>query len=391
MIKRILSKTDKRCLYKFMYNMVFKGMISFARYRKRLKSGAFFPAFTFISVTDDCNLECQGCWVTHKTKNARMSPETLNRIIEENKAKGSYFFGILGGEPLLYRPLLDVLKKHSDCYFQLFTNGTLLTPVMAEELRKLGNITPLISFEGDEMNADIRRRGKNIYSRTLEAVENATQAGLITGVAISVCKSNIEMALSESFLESLVRKNVSYLWYYIYRPVGADSSVELALDASEIQKLREHMVNIRSTADLVIIDAYWDQDGNGLCPAATGLSHHINASGFVEPCPVIQFATHNVENSPLETIYRESEFLSELRKEIPGKTSGCIVMEDPAWLVQKVNSSHAKDTSGRNNELERLLAMKPVPSHGSGTPVREKNWMYRFAKKRAFFGLGAYG
>lgn len=391
MIKRILKNTDKKCLYKFVYNMGIKGTLSFVRYRKRLKKGDFFPAFHFISVTDDCNLNCQGCWVVGKKKNARMSPEMLNRIITETKAKGSYFFGILGGEPLMYKPLFEVFKKHPDCYFQLFTNGTLLTPEIAEELREISNVTPLISFEGDEIIADVRRRGKDVFRRTTEAVENATNAGLITGVAMSVCKSNIDLALSPDFINSLIQKNVAYLWYYIYRPVGADSAVELALEKEEIQKLRQFMVDARSEFDIAIIDAYWDQDGNGLCPAASGLSHHINASGFIEPCPVIQFATDNVSDKPLENIYKESFFLDEIKKEIPKKTSGCIIMEDPEWLVALVEKYDAEDTSGRGNELERLKAMPKVPSHGSGIPVPEKGWIYRFAKKRAFFGLGAYG
>lgn len=391
MIKRILTNTDKRCLYKFVYNMGVKGAISFARYRKRMKKGDFFPAFHFISVTDDCNLKCQGCWVTNKKKNARMSPETLHQIIEETKAKGSYFFGILGGEPLMYKPLFEVLEKHSDCYFQLFTNGTLLTAEVAEELRKLSNVTPLISFEGDESVADIRRNGKDVYRRTVEAVEHATSAGLITGVAMSVCKSNLDLALSEEFIHSLIQKNVAYLWYYIYRPVGADSTVELALDNNEIQKLRKFMVEARTKFDIAIIDAYWDQDGNGLCPAASGLSHHINASGYIEPCPVIQFATDKVGDKPLEEIYKESAFLHALKNEIPEKTSGCIVMEDPVWLTDMVKKYQAIDSSGRGNEIERLKSMPVVPSHGSGEPIPEKGWMYRFAKKRAFFGLGAYG
>ena len=391
MIGRILKNTDKKCLYKFVYNMGVKGTLSFARYKQRLKKGDFFPAFHFISVTDDCNLSCQGCWVTHKKKNARMSPETLDRIISETKAKGSYFFGILGGEPLMYKPLFDVLRKHPDCYFQLFTNGTLLTKEMAAELRKLSNVTPLISFEGDEMVADVRRRGKDVYRRTLDAVENATGAGLITGVAMSVCKSNMQLALSDEFINSLIQKNVAYLWYYIYRPVGAESTVELALDKAEIQQLRQFMVDARSRFDIAIIDAYWDQDGNGLCPAATGLSHHINASGFIEPCPVIQFATDNVSDKPLENIYRESVFLKELKNEIPKKTNGCIIMEDPQWLAEMAEKYNAADTSGRENEISRLKSMPVVSSHGSGVPVPEKGWIYRFAKKRAFFGLGAYG
>ena len=391
MIKRILLNSDKKCLYKFIYNMGVKGTLSFNRYKKRLKKGEFFPAFHFISVTDDCNLNCQGCWVTGKKKNARMSPEQLDRIINETKAQGSYFFGILGGEPLMYKPLFEVMKKHPDCYFQLFTNGTLLTPEVAEEIRKMANVTPLISFEGDEVVADVRRRGKDVFRRTTEAVENATNAGLITGVAMSVCKSNLDLALSPEFINSLIDKGVAYLWYYIYRPAGEDPTLELALNKDEIQTLRQFMVDARLEYDIAIIDAYWDEEGNGLCPAATGLSHHINASGFIEPCPVIQFATDKVDEKPLDEIYRESAFLDALKTEIPKKTSGCILMEDPTWLVNIAEKFGAKDTSGRGNEAERLKAMPEIPSHGSGEPVPEKGWIYRFAKKRAFFGLGAYG
>ncbi|MFP4469549.1 MAG: radical SAM/SPASM domain-containing protein [Bacteroidales bacterium] len=391
MLKRLLLHTDRKCLYKFVYNLGIKGALGYRKFQRRLRKGEFFPAFHFISVTDDCNLNCQGCWVTGKKENARMDPEQLHRIITETKAMGSYFFGILGGEPLMYKPLIEVLKRHPDCYFQLFTNGTLLTPGVAEQLRKLGNVSPLISFEGDEAVADIRRGGKDVYRKTQEAVSNATNAGLITGVAMSVCRSNLNLALSDDFVVSLVKKGVTYLWYYIYRPVGEQSSVELSLSAEEILKLRRYMVDARNRFDIILIDAYWDGEGRGLCPAASGLSHHINASGYIEPCPVIQFATDHINGGRMADTYNRSEFLKALRTEIPAKTSGCVVMDDPQWLVEFVKKHKATDTSGRGNEAERLLFMPKVPSHGSGTPVPEKSRMYKFAKRKAFFGLGAYG
>ncbi len=391
MLKRIIQNTDKRCLWKLFYNLGIKGMLSLNRFQRRIKRGEFFPAFHFISVTDDCNLNCQGCWVTGKKQNSRLEEEHLNRIISETKSKGSYFFGILGGEPLLYKPLFSVFRKHSDCYFQLFTNGTMLNPGVVDELRQCANVTPLISFEGDEQVADVRRGGRNVYRRTWEAIENATGAGLFTGVAMSVCKSNLELAMSPAFINELIQKKVAYLWYYIYRPVGENPSVELALSKEEIQQLRQHMVDARSEYNIVIIDAYWDENGNGLCPAASGLSHHINAAGYVEPCPVIQFATDKTGTRPLDELYRSSAFLKDLKQEIPMKTSGCIIMEDPLWLADFVEKYNAEDTSGRGNEAERLRKMPHVPSHGSGVPVAEKSWMYRFAKKKAFFGLGAYG
>jgi len=391
MLKQLLLKTDKKCLYKFVYNLGIKGVFSLNRFKKRLKNGDFFPAFHFISVTDDCNLNCQGCWVTGKKSNARMEPAMLDKIISQSKEKGSYFFGILGGEPLMYKPLFEVFKKHSDCYFQLFTNGTLLTPNIAKDLRKLANVSPLISFEGDMKVADIRRGGKDVYKKAQAAIDNSTQAGLVTGVAMSVCKSNLELAFSEDFINDLIKRGVLYLWYYIYRPVGKDATVELALSQEEIEKLRTFLVEARVKYKIVIVDAYWDQNGKGLCPAASGLSHHINASGDIEPCPVIQFTTDNIADGNLEDIYKKSGFLAEFKAEIPQKTNGCIVMDDPQWLISKVEKHAAKDSSGRGNEFERLSAMPKVPSHGSVKEIREKSWAYRFAKKHAFFGLGAYG
>lgn len=391
MLKQLIFKTDKKCLYKFVYNLGIKGAIGFNRFQKRLKKGEFFPAFHFISVTDDCNLHCQGCWVTGKLKNSRMNPDQLDQIIGQTKAQGSYFFGILGGEPLLYKPLFEVLKKHSDCYFQLFTNGTLLTSEVAEMIRKLGNVSPLISFEGDRDVADVRRGGSGIYEKTQSAIDVCTKAGLVTGVAMSVCKSNLKLAFSPEFIQSLVQRGVLYLWYYIYRPVGENASVELCLSEEEILELRYFLVDARNKYDIVIIDAYWDEDGNGLCPAASGLSHHINASGYIEPCPVIQFATDHVNDGELKAIYSQSEFLKGFKDQIPNKTKGCIVMDDPQWLVNYTQQMRAKDTSGRGNEAQRLSEMPKTPSHGAIKSIPETNKWYRFAKKRAFFGLGAYG
>lgn len=391
LLKNILVQTDKKCLYKFVVNMGIKGSMSFARFQKRQKKGEFFPAFNFISITDDCNLNCQGCWVMGKEKNSRLKPEQLNRIIDETKKAGSYFFGILGGEPLLYKPLPEIFRKHSDCYFQLFTNGTLITPEVAETLRQCANVTPLISFEGDEEVADVRRGGKNVFQSANQAIENCTKAGLVTGVAISVCKSNLKMAMSPEFINSLIDKGVAYLWYYIYRPVGQTPEYNLALSKDEIRELRMHMVDARLKYSIAIIDTYWDADGNGMCPAAEGLSHHINASGDVEPCPIIQFAADNIADKPMDRLYAESKFLSDFRTSIHEKTKGCVVMEDPQWLAGFVQKHEAKNTSGRKGELERLKLAPETLSHGSCEVIPEKSRIYRFAKRRAFFGLGAYG
>jgi MoaA/NifB/PqqE/SkfB family radical SAM enzyme len=390
-IIRNLLKSDRTCLRKFIYNLGWKGITGFNKFQRRKKNGELFPAYQFISVTNDCNLTCQGCWVTKGAKAESLDLQRINKIIDDSKQYGSYFFGILGGEPLLYKELLQIFRSHPDCYFMMFTNGILLNDYVAEELRKCANVTPLISFEGDELVADVRRGGSRVYQRTVKAIETAAGHRLITGVAMSVCKSNIELALSEKFVRMLHDKGVVYLWYYIYRPSGENPHYELALSAEEIHRLRRFLVEGRSKYPIVLIDSYWDADGKPFCPAAEGLSHHINPSGNIEPCPVVQFSADRVNGGHLKEIYENSVFLKDFRSEVMKKTNGCILMEDPDWLQQFATEHGALNTSNRL-DMEAQLANAPiVASHGNCPKIREKSWIYRMAKKRAFFGLGAYG
>lgn len=365
--------------------------MGFRKFQKRKKKGEVFPAFQFISVTNDCNLHCQGCWVTRGEQAESLDINQINKIIIESKKHGSYFFGILGGEPLMYKPLLEIFKKHPDCYFQLFTNGTLLNDNVAEELRKCANVTPLISFEGNETVADIRRGSNHVYQRTQQAVDTATKHKLVTGVSISVCKSNIEMALSEEFVKMLHDKGVIYLWYYIYRPSGENPCYDLALSSEEILRLRTFLVEGRVKYPIVLIDSYWGADGEPFCPAAEGLSHHINPSGYIEPCPVIQLSCDRLNGESIKSVYENSLFIKDFKKGILQKTKGCILMEDPNWLKDFAIDHMAYNTSNRENFIDQLANSPNICSHGSCEQIPEKSWIYRMAKKRAFFGLGAYG
>jgi len=390
-ILRNLLRADSKCIRKFLINLVWKGFKTFNHFNRRRKKGSAFPAFQFISVTNQCNLTCQGCWVSQQDGIRHMEFDMADGIIRDSNRHGSWFFGILGGEPLLYPDLTRLFSMHPRSYFQLFTNGTLFTCKIAAELRKTGNVTPLISFEGDETVADIRRGGTGVYNRTLRAIKSSVASGLITGVSISVCKSNIDMALSDSFVEMLHRMGVVYLWYYIYRPVGEQPCYELALSAPEIERLRRFLVEGRNRFPMVIIDSYWDPDGNPFCPAAEGLSHHINPAGHIEPCPVIQYSCGRAGTGDLKTIYENSAFLRSLKEGIHAQTNGCILMENPAWLAELAGQHQAPNTSGRPAMDEQLKNGCRICSHASCPAIPETNLLYRIAKRRAFFGLGAYG
>ena len=70
--------------------------------------------------------------------------------------------------------------EHPDCYFQIFTNGQFITDEKAKRLRQLGNVTPLISVEGNEIVSDERRgRRRRPAARRWRASQNCLkQQGL---------------------------------------------------------------------------------------------------------------------------------------------------------------------------------------------------------------------
>jgi MoaA/NifB/PqqE/SkfB family radical SAM enzyme len=390
---RMLTETSPRLLWKFCWNFSWKGMMAVRAFERRRKRGGNFPAFMVISLTNRCNLSCQGCWVSQSDPVEELTFEQVDKVIIECKKRGSYFFGLLGGEPLLYPHLFEIIGKHPECYFQIFTNGTMLTREIAKEFRRLGNVTPLISIEGKDAVADVRRGGKEVYRNALQALDNCAAEKLITGVATSVCQSNFDDLVSRQFVDEIIRRKVHYLWYYIYRPVGPEPCPELALEREQITALRRFMVDVRCSAPIIVVDAYWDGQGNAVCPGAMGLSHHLNPAGQLEFCPPLQFAKEQItDGSDISELLENSTFLENFRKFTTDCGRGCVILNDPGALHDFVVKQQADDSSGRGTAEAELAAMQQLPCHHiPDERIPEKHWLYRLAKKYWFFGFGAYG
>jgi len=389
---RILRTTDPRCLGKFLWNFCYKGVRSIQLFKKRIKRGEFFPPFLYISILNSCNLRCQGCWVDVAADRVAIDLETLNRTINDAKAHGNAFFGILGGEPFMHPELLDLFAAHPDCYFQVFTNGQFITEKVAKKLRELGNVTPLISIEGREVVSDERRGNKHVYERTLRGLKACLKERVLTGVATSVCQTNINDLCTEQWLQELIDFGAHYVWFHTFRPVGPKMNAQLALTPQQLVQVRRFIVEMRAKMPIGIVDAYYDGGGNALCPMSTGISHHVNMKGDIEPCPIIQFATENIRDPRgVFATMRDSAFLKDFREISADHTRGCVVLERPDLVKELVIKHGARDTTIRGTAMAELDAMTPHFSQWiPGEEIPEQHWMYRWAKKWFFNDFGAY-
>ncbi|MFM8538953.1 MAG: radical SAM/SPASM domain-containing protein [Planctomycetaceae bacterium] len=389
---RITTTVAPNCLWKAGWNLGVKGMLSVERFRRRAARGVVFPPFLHLSIINSCNLRCQGCWVDVAAPRTMVAIDDLIRIVADAKARGNAFFGILGGEPFLHPGLFDLLEAHRDCYFQIFTNGQLITPEVAARLQRIGNATPLVSIEGDAAVSDVRRGNRRVLDRTLRGLEHCVEARLLTGVATSLCQSNIDQLLTEAWLDRLVELGVHYTWFHGYRPVGPESSPELALAPDQLLAVRRFVVAMRAKKPIAIVDAYYDGEGRALCPMAAGITHHVGPSGYVEPCPIIQLAVDRVGDGDFYDVVTNSAYLRDVRAAAASHSRGCIVLENPRLLLEIADRHGAVDTTQRGTARAELLGMTPRSSQDlPGREVPEQSWVYRLAKGRWFNDFGVYG
>jgi len=270
------------------------------------KHGMNPPGFVLISPTARCNLKCKGCYAgSDATRKATLSYDTVDRILNE-KARlwGSHFTVISGGEPFMYKDdgktLLDIFEQHSDQYFLVYTNGTLITPEVARRLGELGNVTPAISVEGFEKETD-DRRGKGVFKRILKAFDNLRREGVPFGLSTTAFKHNCENIQSDELIKFFSEEQGAlYQWIFQYMPIGRSFSLDMMVTPEQRLRMYDRTWELVRERKLFVAD-FWNSGtvANG-CIAAGGAYGggyiYIDWNGAISPCAFYPFSVHNVKD-----------------------------------------------------------------------------------------------
>lgn len=94
------------------------------------------PLNGIMELTYRCNLRCAHCFVRDGSPGQELTYDEICLVIDQISAAGCLFLLITGGEPLVRKDFLDVYTyaKKKGLMITLFTNGTLLTPDLADYL-----------------------------------------------------------------------------------------------------------------------------------------------------------------------------------------------------------------------------------------------------------------
>lgn len=329
--KRIISGVDKNCQKKILENFILAELLENGKKREKTEGRGAAPLFTLlISPSMRCNLRCKGCYAQNYKMEDDLSFGVMDRIIGEAKEMGVSFFTILGGEPFIREDIFDIFKKHSDVYFQVYTNGTLVNEKLAKKLIEVGNVIPQISIEGFEEETDFRR-GKGIYKKILNAMDILRKKGVPFGYSVCVTRKNAEIVMSDKFIDLMIEKGALTGWYFLYMPVCGDKNTELMPTPEQRNNQRIRRDYIRANKPIFIIDFWNDAPYVGGCIAAKRYCH-VNNFGDVEPCIFTHFAETNIKNTSLEEATK-CNFFKEIRKRQPYDKNllmPCMLIDHPA-------------------------------------------------------------
>jgi len=321
--------------------------------------GVNVPWTILIDPTSACNLNCIGCWAGKYKKSDSLEVSTIDRIITEAKEMGIYFITLSGGEPTLYPHLFEILKKHSDVAFMMYTNGTLIDDKMADKMVEVGNISPAFSLEGFKESTDARR-GEGTYDKIMAAMDRLRERGVIFGISLTVTRQNVdELFGTDDFIDHMVEKGAIYGWSFHYIPVGKDTDFDMMITPEQREMLAYRVPEIRAKKPIFLADFWNDGTFSGGCIAGGRRFFHINAKGEVEPCAFVHFAVDNIKEKSLKEVLQNPLFKAYQKRQPFGENlmAPCPIIDHPKDLRAIIAESGAHPThEGAESILEGEIA-----------------------------------
>jgi MoaA/NifB/PqqE/SkfB family radical SAM enzyme len=333
-----------------------------------------------LDFTRSCNLRCKHCYAdAGPAEPDELTTAELKGVLDQLAAMRTLSVTVgSGGEGMLRPDLLEVLAHGRQLGLLMFlvTNGLLLTPAFAEELKRLRVVTS-VSLDGASAESHNALRGHpQAFDGALAALRLLKATGCVTAVNLTLNKLNYhEMPQFMALVRSL---GLKYASVNRMLPVGRGAlHTELMMNGAEFKQavhdLREAIRPdvVMSSQDPILDRAFKsvtraageERTGVEMVYACTaGISSFaIKANGDVVPCRMIPVPVGNVRRSTLEGIWdgarfaRQKDRLGSIWPDPPDP-------HDPkTWSGCKAVAYFGAPRDPLQGAMRELLAKAPAP------------------------------
>ncbi|HTU31919.1 MAG TPA: mycofactocin radical SAM maturase [Solirubrobacteraceae bacterium] len=288
------------------------------------EAGLDAPICLTWELTYACNLACVHCLSSSGRRDPReLSTEECRAVIDELEAMQVFYVNIGGGEPTVRRDfweLLDYATAHH-VGVKFSTNGSRITPQIAERLAANDYVDVQISLDGATPAVNDRVRGTGSYDTALRAMGHLRDAGM-RNFKISVVVTRENVAELDAF-KAIADDHGAQLRITRLRPSGRGADVwdELHPTADQQRELYDWLVahgeDVLTGDSFFHLSAYGQAlPGLGMCGAGRVVCL-IDPIGDVYACP---FAIHDAflagnirTDGGFAGVWRESELFTRLR------------------------------------------------------------------------------
>ncbi|MGV8074219.1 MAG: 12,18-didecarboxysiroheme deacetylase [Syntrophobacteraceae bacterium] len=205
------------------------------------------------NVTRRCNLKCIHCYAQARD---RLFPDELTtaegmRVLDDLAEFGSPVVLFSGGEPLMRSDLMELAEYAVEKGMRavISTNGTLITPYVAQRLKAIGLSYVGISLDGMEEVNDRFRGVKGSFRRALDGIDACREAGIKVGLRFTMNRLNAREI--PSILDLLEEHDIPRVCFYHLVYAGRGSKlIEEDLSHEETRAAVDLIID--RTADLYL-------------------------------------------------------------------------------------------------------------------------------------------
>lgn len=264
------------------------------------------PVYGSYKLLHQCNLRCPFCNVWSDPMKP-LDTKDVFKVIDRLSESTITVLSLEGGEPLLRKDILDIIKHAHDRSFYLFmtTNGILLDKAPLNEFSKYLDFLHISIDEGHG----------NLF--LLDKLKNYVDQGLKITVQTVVTKNDIQ-----SLREKVEKVNAAGARILIMPAVHFDNTPDFSPDR---KIMHDVLVDLKKEYDGVIVTSNAFIKALESHYTCNSFSVSIESNGdVIYPCSVIGKPIGNLLESDLETLLK-SEKAEQGRKEMASCRRECLL------------------------------------------------------------------
>ncbi len=174
------------------------------------------------NVTRACNLKCVHCYNDSGDYKApdELSTADAKRVLDDLAQFGVPSVLFSGGEPLMRPDLFELIGYAVERGVRavISTNGTLITPEKARQIKQHGVSYVGISLDGIGPVNDKFRGVTGAFERAAEGIKNCQDAGVRIGLRLTLTKRNVQDL--ESLFDFFESQQIERACFYHFVPSG---------------------------------------------------------------------------------------------------------------------------------------------------------------------------